>query len=150
MKRLAILCAVLLLGCGETDKPKGKPANKAAKAVSGSNPAATQSAAEKAVRAYLMENANDASKLEIVKFGEPVPLEKCRVWAHSFDPPNVFKPLKPEDEHFWPRPKSQGVAILCKYRATNKAGALQINEHVFLVSDGMVIEMLKPNRLMVD
>ena len=106
---------------------------------------ASGSALYAAIERHLLENVNDASRLEIVSLGDAA----CRTepsykWTGG---------IGREDEKragvigrgYWRPIRKSGIAISAKYRATNRFGALVLEVGVFCVGhDGKVFAVVAP------
>lgn len=97
----------------------------------------------KIVEAYLRENVNDPSKLDIVAWYVPVPLKPAYRWTGGHDP--AVKRSGHVGPGGWRAINRTGWAVPCKYRASNALGAVMIGTGVFCVSGGHVILVYKQN-----
>ena len=100
---------------------------------------------KKVVSAYLSQNVNDASKLEIVSVGQAIDLAKCFLWTGG----EGTEDFRFMDSHLWAPVKRPGIAVTVKFRATNAFGALRVHENVFLISlhDGKVFYFCDPENV---
>ena len=93
-------------------------------------PIVANAAYETTITKYLRANVNDADKLEIVGFTQPVSLDTALIWTGGAD--SDFKPL---DNDLWAPVRVKGVGVPCKFRATNGLGAKILTESVFLLNE---------------
>ena len=95
----------------------------------------------KIVEAYLRENVNDPSKLDIVAWYVPVPLKPAYRWTGGHAPD--VKRSGHIGPGGWRAINLMGWAVRVKYRASNALGAVTIGTGVFCVSGGRVVRVYK-------
>lgn len=98
-----------------------------------------------AVEAFLNDNVNDPKRLSIVRFGKKlVPTAGAYKWMGGRTYRD-WKPLGVVRKGFWEPIGRQGVAVAVRYRATNRLGALVLDDKVFCVSGGVVFDWMELN-----
>jgi len=97
------------------------------------------------VEEYLKENANDAARLKIVRWGKPFDLAGAYYWSGKLDRGGVLdRSMNVVGNDLWMPFDVPGVAIAVKFRSTNQVGALTLRTLVFVVQNGEVTGELVP------
>ena len=95
------------------------------------------------VEAFLKENANDPSKVEIARISRKlVPTAGAYKWMGGWALKD-WKPLGVVQKGLWEPIGRRGVAVAVRYRTTNRLGALVVYDKVFCVSGGVVFDWMK-------
>ncbi len=99
--------------------------------------------AHAAIEAFLKENVNDPSRLSIVRFGKKlVSTAGAYKWMGGWTYRD-WKPMGVVQKGLWEPIGRKGVAVAVRYRATNRLGALVLDDKVFCVSGGVVFDWME-------
>ncbi len=96
-----------------------------------------------AVESFLMDNANDPSKVQIARISKKlVSTDKAYKWMGGWTY-KEWKPMGVIRKGFWEPIDSGGWAVAVRFRTTNRLGALVLYEKVFCISNGVVFDWMK-------
>ncbi len=103
---------------------------------------ANQPAIRRAIEAFLKANANDPRKVQIARIGKAVSTAGAYKWMGGWTYRD-YKPLGVVRKGFWEPIGRRGVAVAVRYRATNRMGALVVDDKVFCISNGVVFDLME-------
>jgi len=95
-----------------------------------------------AVEAYLKADVNDPRRLEIVNISKRrVSTAKAYKWmgGRAY---REWKPMGVVRKGFWEPIGRKGWAVAVRFRATNRLGALVLDDKVFCISGGVVFDWI--------
>lgn len=89
------------------------------------------------IRKYLRENANDQSKLEIIRIAPPIPLEETWIYVGDAVAYDLALPehSKRQIPACWQRPTVSGFAVQVKFRDATEHGGIKLNAVAFFLDE---------------
>jgi hypothetical protein len=99
---------------------------------------------ESVIRAYLNENANDRSKLEVVRITSPIPSKGSCIYIGDSIPMRITQEAKEVDGSFWKDVDESGSAVGVKFRDATPLGGMRLSVVVFFLDESGRVTRVVP------